>query len=171
MARILDNLKVEVTSMRLFDITRAWYREEPQLAKPEVSWKDFKLLFQEKFFPDVERDELQMQFEALQHGSMIVAQYTSEFTRLSRFAENLVSTPKERAWKFKKGLTRELRHTVAISQATTYASILKVSHGVEKEMDQKLKRDRDIGASSSQGPSKRTDTQQRPPQHQHHPHV
>ncbi|KAJ6792077.1 Uncharacterized protein M6B38_243010 [Iris pallida] len=105
-----------------------------------------------------------MQFEALQQGNMTVAEYTSEFTRLSRFAENLVRAPEDRAWRFKKGLTRELRHAVAISQATTYASILKIAQAVEKEADPKLKRDRDIGSNSYQMSAKRTQIQARPQQ-------
>ncbi|KAJ6804965.1 uncharacterized protein M6B38_185505 [Iris pallida] len=36
MARIPDDLKVEVASMRLFDLARAWYRDEPQLAMPSL---------------------------------------------------------------------------------------------------------------------------------------
>ncbi|KAJ6827913.1 uncharacterized protein M6B38_366035 [Iris pallida] len=154
-----ENLKVEVASMRLFDLARAWYREEPQLTEAQVSWIDFKTLFKEKFFPEVEKDELRMQFEALQQGTMTVAQYTSEFTRLSRFAENLVRALEERAWRFKKGLTRKLRHAVAISQAMTYTSILKIAQAVEKEADLKLKRDRDIDSSSFQAPAKRVQTQ------------
>ncbi|KAJ6816900.1 uncharacterized protein M6B38_416365 [Iris pallida] len=113
MANIPDDTKVEVASMRLFDLARAWYRKDPQLAEPHVPWTDFKTLFKEKFFPEVERDELRMQFEGLQQGTMAVAQYTSEFTRLSRFAESLVRAPEDRAWRFKKGLTKELRHAVA----------------------------------------------------------
>ncbi|KAJ6815407.1 uncharacterized protein M6B38_317565 [Iris pallida] len=80
MARTPDDLKVEVASMRLFNLARAWYREEPQLAVPQVLWTDFKTLFKDKFFPEVEQDELRMQFEALQQGNMTVAEYTSEFT-------------------------------------------------------------------------------------------
>ncbi|KAJ6798181.1 Uncharacterized protein M6B38_213845 [Iris pallida] len=170
MARIPDDLKVEVASMRLFDLARAWYREEAQLAAPQVLWTDFKTLFKEKFFPNVERDELQMQFEALQQGNMTVSEDTSEFTRLSRFAKKLVRAPEDRAWRFKKGLTRELRHAVAISQATTYASILKIAQAVEKEADPKLKREWDIGSSSYQTSAKRTQIQARPqqPAQQHH---
>ncbi|KAJ6849624.1 uncharacterized protein M6B38_267920 [Iris pallida] len=115
-----------------------------------------------------------MQFEALQQGTMTVAQYTSEFTRLSRFAKSLVRAPEDRAWRFKKGLTRELRHAVAISQATTYSSILKIAQAVEKEINPRPKRDRDIGSSSHQAPAKRVQiqTQMRPVQQavvQHRP--
>ncbi|KAJ6810042.1 uncharacterized protein M6B38_157475 [Iris pallida] len=174
MANIPDDTKVEVASMRLFDLARAWYREDPQLAESHVSWIDFKTLFKEKFFPEVERDELRMQFEVLQQGTMTVAEYTSEFTRLNRFAESLVRAPEDRAWRFKKGLTRELQHAVAISQATTYSSILKIVQAVEKEMDLRPKRDRDIGSSSHQAPTKRVQiqTQTRPVQQavvQHRP--
>ncbi|KAJ6790759.1 Uncharacterized protein M6B38_247910 [Iris pallida] len=95
---------------------------------------------------------------------MTVAEYTSEFIRLSMFAESLVSAPEDRAWRFKKGLTRELRHAVAISQAITYASILKIAQAVEKEVNPKLKRDRDMGSSSYQTPAKRTQIQARPQQ-------
>ncbi|KAJ6822514.1 uncharacterized protein M6B38_388145 [Iris pallida] len=111
-----------------------------------------------------------MQFEALQQGNMTVAEYTSEFTRLSRFVESLVSTPEDRAWRFKKGLTRELRHAVVISQAMTYTSILKIAQAVEKEANPKLKRDRDIGSNSFQTPAKRNQIQTRPqqPTQQHH---
>ncbi|KAJ6847732.1 uncharacterized protein M6B38_276510 [Iris pallida] len=111
-----------------------------------------------------------MQFEALQQGNMMVAEYTSEFIRLSRFAESLVSTLEDRAWRFKKGLTKELQHAVAISQAKTYASILKIAQAMEKEADPKLKRDRDIGSSSFQTPAKRAQIQARPqqPAQQHH---
>ncbi|KAJ6849626.1 uncharacterized protein M6B38_267930 [Iris pallida] len=86
---------------------------------------------------------------------MTIVEYTLKFTRLSRFAESLVRAPEDRAWRFKKGLTRELRHAVAISQATTYSSILKIAQAVEKEMDPRPKRDRDIGSSSHQAPAKR----------------
>lgn len=138
--------------MQLYDVSSAWYRDEPQLVVPLLLWTDFKLLFKEKFFPEVARDELRNQFEALQPGSMTVDEYTSEFSRLNRFAEGLVSTPKERARRFKKGLIRELRQAVTISRATTYSDILKVAQGVERDMEPRTKRDRDISSSSYQAP-------------------
>ncbi|KAJ6802865.1 uncharacterized protein M6B38_190070 [Iris pallida] len=50
MANIPDDTKVEVASMRLFDLARAWYREDPQLTELHVSWTVLKLCLRRSSF-------------------------------------------------------------------------------------------------------------------------
>ncbi|MFG1569941.1 retrotransposon gag family protein, partial [Staphylococcus aureus] len=154
MARVPEDLKIESASMQLFDITQTWYRDEPQLSAPGVTWAEFKELYKKKFYPDVAREALESQFESLEQGNLTVDEYTAEFSRLSRFAESMVSTPESKARRFRKGLTHEIRLAVATSRATTYEDILKVAQVVEKELDRRPKRDRDAyGGGSSQSSS------------------
>ncbi|KAJ6798594.1 Uncharacterized protein M6B38_210015 [Iris pallida] len=139
--RIPDDLKVETASIQLFDIARIWFKDEPELAVPNLTWETFKELFKKKFFPEVARDALQDQFERLEQGNLTVDEYAAEFNRLSLFVEYMIGAPEVRARRFRRGLSQEIRLYVT-SIARTYEEILNVAQGVEWNLGRRPKRGR-----------------------------
>ena len=58
-----------------------------------MTWTAFKVKFIEKYFPITERNDKRKKFLKLIKGNMTVREYTTKFERLSRFVNNLISTP------------------------------------------------------------------------------
>ncbi|XP_070046235.1 uncharacterized protein [Nicotiana tomentosiformis] len=74
-----------------------------------LTWKEFSVLFFEKFVPQSRREELRRQFEQLHQDSMSVMQYGMRFFELACHAIWLVPTDRERIRRFIDGLTYQLR--------------------------------------------------------------
>ncbi|KAJ6813004.1 uncharacterized protein M6B38_146710 [Iris pallida] len=84
---------------------------------------------------------MERQFQNLKQGSMTVSEYAAEFGRLSRFAQNLVADPKDRAERFRYGLREEIRTHVIAGGAKTYEKILIRAQDVEKSQPSRSKRE------------------------------
>ncbi|KAJ6839194.1 uncharacterized protein M6B38_317215 [Iris pallida] len=165
-SRLADDLKVEAVGLQLLDVARTWFRNEPALAGEGHTWAEFRALFREKFFSPTDKIGLVRQFQNLQQGSMTVEEYAAEFSRLSRYAEYMVSDPVIRAERFREGLTWDIKILIPSFYAT-YAEVYAEARKVEKEWGLKPKRDRELfsGASSSAGAAKRPQLQHQPFQH------
>ncbi|KAJ6801169.1 uncharacterized protein M6B38_198560 [Iris pallida] len=165
-SRLADDLKVEAVGLQLLDVARTWFRNEPALAGEGHAWAEFRILFREKFFSTTDKIGLVQQFQNLQQGSMTVEEYVTEFGRLSRYAEYMVSDPVIRAEHFREGLTWDIKILIPSFYAT-YAEVYAEARKVEREWDLKPKRDRELfsGTSSSTGAAKRPQLQHQPFQH------
>ena len=104
-ARVADADKVDVVSIQLTYLAHIWWtNEKERLGAEPATWDFFSESFLAKFFPDTARDEMEHRFVHLVQGNRTVDEYATEFTRLSRFAPDLVATEASRARKFLMGL-------------------------------------------------------------------
>ena len=69
---------------------------------------------------------MEIQFANLVQGSMTVDEYTTEFTRLSRFYPPVALTKK-----FRRGLRQEIQDDFAILRLTTFDEVLETARTVE----------------------------------------
>lgn len=76
-------------------VANTWWKsvKEPyQTISHTNAWTEFKKEFTEKFIPEHITDQKHVEFKQLKQEGMLVAEYIHQFTRLSRFAEDLVDT-------------------------------------------------------------------------------
>src|SRR4051812_25998423 len=92
-------------------------------AVEHMRWETFTRQFYEEHFIQSERDMLRYQFERLEHDTMTVAEYRSEFTRLERFTRGICATEADRARRFQDGLDIEILRHIA---ATTFSTLTAV---------------------------------------------
>ncbi|XP_070057825.1 uncharacterized protein [Nicotiana tomentosiformis] len=109
---ILETSGVSLTTFRFYRATLRWWKAyercRPVGAVP-LTWKEFSVLFLEKFVPQSRREELRRQFEKLHQDGMSVTQYEMRFSKLARHAVWLVPTDRERIMRFIDDLTYQLR--------------------------------------------------------------
>ncbi|KAJ6813775.1 uncharacterized protein M6B38_143135 [Iris pallida] len=155
-------LWVTSAASQFFDIALMWYRTDPRASVRGLSWKDFRKLFKEKFYPDVAVSALEGQFASLEQGSSSVDEYAAEFFCLSRFVPSLVQDEGCKARKFRRGLIHAVRTRTSGRRDATFEQILMEAQIAKEDFGLKPKRGSDVlGASSSAGPAKRPHFQQR----------
>ncbi|KAK1280905.1 hypothetical protein QJS04_geneDACA021270 [Acorus gramineus] len=98
------------------------------------------------------------EFEQLTQGSMSVADYSTRFTRLSRFAPALVMDEESRCRRFELGLSSAIRVHVTAHAFTRYSDLVSRAKTVERDLGIQV---RAPTPSSDQGPSGSRDQGQR----------
>ncbi|KAF7150087.1 hypothetical protein RHSIM_Rhsim02G0006400 [Rhododendron simsii] len=99
-----------------------WQIVEP--TEPNLSWTRFEALFKERFIPRVMRDALSAEFQLLKQGEkMNVAEYATEFTRLSPYAPHLVDSEEKKTRRFEDGLRPDIAAAIKPMRLETYAQV------------------------------------------------
>ena len=78
----------------------------------QITWKQFKESFYEKFFFASLRDAKRQEFLNLEQGDRTVEKYDVEFDTLSRFAPKMITIEVARAFKFVRGLRLDIKGLV-----------------------------------------------------------
>ena len=82
-----------------------WNTIKGRLLRLEFTWSKFLDELRTKFYPVVVKTQKENKFiELKMSGSMIVMQYASKFTKLSRFVPEFVSSKRLKMRRFKEGL-------------------------------------------------------------------
>ena len=97
------------------------------------------------------------EFVRLEQGNLIVAQYEAKFTKLSRFAPQLIATEEEKTIKFQDGLKPYLKNKISILKLSVYSEVVDRALIAEKDneelhqyKEQQRKRNRNDGAHGNQ---------------------
>ncbi|TYK24117.1 reverse transcriptase [Cucumis melo var. makuwa] len=80
----------------------------------QITWKQFKESFYEKFFFASLRDAKRQEFLNLEQGDRTVEKYDVEFDTLSRFAPKMITIEVARAFKFVRGLRLDIKGLVEV---------------------------------------------------------
>jgi hypothetical protein len=101
-----DEEKVRYAVHLLSGPAAAWWDNEVTLQLPEkvFSWDEFKERFRTFHVPESVVELKRREFEDLTQGSATMMAYIKEFTRLSRYASDEVSTDSKRVKRFLRGL-------------------------------------------------------------------
>ena len=70
-------------------------------------------------------------FIRLRQGALSVAEYETQFTKLSRFTLDLVSTEQKRIRRFVQGLNIEIQEALAAAQLDTFNQVLEKAQRIE----------------------------------------
>ena len=136
-----------------WNVVRAkWEREETPW-----TWVNFTREFNEKFLPPMIQERREDEFIRLRQGSQSVADYEMQFTKLSRFAPELVMTEQRRIRHFIQGLNVELQEALAAIPIDTFSQALERAQRIESaKLQVKFFKDRKrsftLGQSSKSEP-------------------
>ncbi|XP_027178199.1 uncharacterized protein LOC113777365 [Coffea eugenioides] len=76
-------------------------------------WVNFMRKFNEKYFPPLVQEKREDGFVRLRQKTLSVAEYETQFTKLSKFAPELVLTEQRRVRRFIQGLNLEIQEASA----------------------------------------------------------
>ncbi|XP_027156044.1 uncharacterized protein LOC113756607, partial [Coffea eugenioides] len=119
---------------RMMDIFAALgYSEERQTP---WTWVNFTREFNEKYLPPIVQERREEDFIRLRQGPLSVAEYETQFTKLSRFAPELVLTDRKRIRRFVQGLNVEIQEALAAAQLDTFSQTLEKAQRIETARSQ-----------------------------------
>ncbi|PRQ55874.1 putative transcription factor interactor and regulator CCHC(Zn) family [Rosa chinensis] len=97
-----------------------------------MNWDDFEQIFLNRYFPETIRLAKVEEFLNLTQGEMTVSQYDSKFIELSWHAPNLLTSDKDRAGKFLRGLRPSIGMSIPSFMYNTYHEAVAAALKVEQ---------------------------------------
>ncbi|CAA0843087.1 Unknown protein [Striga hermonthica] len=113
----------------LKNVSEKWTRENKNR-----TWENFVREFKTQYISQAEREARRDEFYHLKQGTLTVAQYESQFNRLSKYAPGLVSTKEDKLYKFTRGLRHSLQQSLLIVRMNTYAEAVEAATRIESGM-------------------------------------
>ncbi|XP_027086577.1 uncharacterized protein [Coffea arabica] len=95
------------------------------------TWTNFTREFNAKFLPPLIQDKREDDFIKCRQGVVSVAEYEIQFTKLSRFAPELVATEQRRIRRIVQGLNVEIQEGLAAVWIDTFADAVERAQRVE----------------------------------------
>nr|XP_027120539.1 uncharacterized protein LOC113737513 [Coffea arabica] len=95
------------------------------------TWVNFMRDFNAKYFPPLVQEKKEDEFIRLRQGTQSVAEYESQFTRLSKFAPELILTEQRRVRRFIQGLNVEIQKDLAVAQINIFSDAVEKALRVE----------------------------------------
>lgn len=86
-----------------------------------INWDVFMMEFKKTYIPIVVQDRKATEFVQLIQVQMFVSEYDAKFKELSRYAPQIISIEKEKAWKLQEGLVYYIKSWIALLMFTDYA--------------------------------------------------
>ena len=115
------------------DAERWWETARQRFCNREPTWVEFQQLFNDAYYPAWVKEQKVYEFIELVQYTMIVAQYETEFTALSRYTPKLVSTKAKKAAKFQRGLHMDIRHAFGGALSKDYATVVQGAYTIERD--------------------------------------
>ena len=102
--------KLECAISLLQDEAYHWWVSMIKTAPPEkVTWKFFLDEFNKQYVGRIHLNNMRREFHNLKQRQMSVTKYQREFTRLSKYAPEILVSEEERRRKFEDGLNDHIR--------------------------------------------------------------
>ncbi|XP_071916280.1 uncharacterized protein [Coffea arabica] len=119
------------------------------------TWANFTREFNAKFLPPLIQEKREDDFIKYRQGAVSVAEYEIQFTKLSRFAPELVATEQRRIRRFVQGLNVEIQEGLAAVRIDTFADAVERAQRVEVARAQvkSFQAKKRFGSSSSREPT------------------
>lgn len=129
-----DERKIKFGVYQLEGQAETWWKiieQRWELTGTPRTWNAFKEEFKAKFIPQIIRDKREEEFMYLKQRTMTVSQYETIFTRLAKYAPELVNTEEKRKKKFIRGLNVEIQNSLTIARVFTYAETVEMAQKIE----------------------------------------
>ena len=94
-------------------------------------WLNFVREFNQKYLPSIVQEKREDDFIRLRQGGLSVSEYETQFTKLSKFAPELIATEQRRVRRFVQGLNVELQEALAAAQINTFTEVLEKVQMIE----------------------------------------
>ncbi|XP_071916246.1 uncharacterized protein [Coffea arabica] len=106
-------------------------RQLEEARETHVQGVNFTRKFNEKYLSPIVQERREDDFIRLRQGASSVAEYETQFTKLSRFAPDLVQTEQKRIRRFVRGLNVEIQEALAAAQLDTFSQALEKAQRIE----------------------------------------
>ena len=129
-----DERQVTFAVFQLEGAARSWWnviRQKWEREQTPRTWVNFIREFNAKFFPPLVQERKEDEFIRLRQGAQTVAEYESQFTRLSKFAPELIMTEQRRIRRFIQGLNVEIQKDLAVAQLNAFSDAVEKAQRVE----------------------------------------
>ncbi|XP_027169055.1 uncharacterized protein LOC113768775 [Coffea eugenioides] len=126
--------QVTFAVFQLEGATRSWWnviRMKWDREQTPRTWVNFMRDFNAKYFPPLVQEKKEDEFIRLRQGTQSVAEYESQFTRLSKFVPELILTEQRRVRRFIQGLNVEIQKDLAVAQISTFSDAVEKALRVE----------------------------------------
>ncbi|XP_027120553.2 uncharacterized protein [Coffea arabica] len=129
-----EERQVTFAAFQFEGAARSWWnlvRTNWDMNRTPRTWANFTREFNAKFLPPLIQEKREDDFIKCKQGAMSVAEYEVQFTKLSRFAPELVVTEQRRVRRFVQGLNVELQESLAAIRIDTFAEAVERAQRVE----------------------------------------
>ena len=87
--------------------------------------------FRKKYILAVFREKREYEFMYLKQRTLTVTEYEEKFTRLSKYAPEMVNTKAKIRRRFQQGLTIEIQDALVTARVETYAELVEMAQRIE----------------------------------------
>ncbi|XP_071921769.1 uncharacterized protein [Coffea arabica] len=115
-------------------VGHAWWdmiKGKWERAQTPWNWKNFTREFNEKFLQSLIQEKREDEFIKLRQGTLSVVEYEGKFTKLSKYAPELVTNERKRIRRFVQGLNVGIQEGLTESQISTFTKALEKAQRVE----------------------------------------
>jgi oligoribonuclease (3'-5' exoribonuclease) len=131
-----------------------WWKTRQALLAPGVvvTWEQFQEFFRTHHIPESLMDRKREEFCNLEQGNNDVLTYSREFTQLSRYAGDEISSDASLQRRFLKGLNPTLKFQISLFSCKNFEELVNLAlkaESVSQEFEKSQKHSRDSGSSSS----------------------
>nr|XP_027096018.1 uncharacterized protein LOC113715913 [Coffea arabica] len=122
-----ENRRVNFAAIHFEGVARAWWdmiRGKWERVQIPWNWKNFTREFNEKFLPPLIQEKQEDEFIKLRQGTLSVAEYEGKFTKLSKYALELVTNERKRIRHFVQCLNVEIQESLAAAQISIFTESL-----------------------------------------------
>nr|XP_027062775.1 uncharacterized protein LOC113689151 [Coffea arabica] len=106
---------------------RAWWNViRAKWERERTVWTRLNFVheFNEKYLPPIVQEKREDDFIRLYQGSLSVAEYETQFIKLSKFAHELIATEQRKIGRFVQGLNVEIQEAWAAAKINTFTQVL-----------------------------------------------
>ena len=133
--------KLEYASSLLQDEAYQWWVSLIRAAPPEgITWEFFLTEFRKQYVGHIYLSNMRQEFHNLKQRHMSVTEYQREFTRLSKYAPEMLVTEEEKCRKFEDGLNNYIRAHVTGFCDDDFSKIMTCDLNVEKVKKEEYER-------------------------------
>ncbi|XP_027169401.1 uncharacterized protein LOC113769125 [Coffea eugenioides] len=129
-----ETRKVTFASFQFEGTARSWWnliKDKWDRDRTPSTWANFTREFNAKFLPPLVQEKREDDFIKCKQGAMSVAEYETHFTKLARYAPDLIATEQRRIRRFVQGLNVEIQEELATAQINTYSDAVEKAQRFE----------------------------------------
>ncbi|XP_073110033.1 uncharacterized protein [Elaeis guineensis] len=133
-----ENMKVRLAVPMLKGNAEFWWTAIKAAYRnndDQLTWKEFKEIFYDQYFPETMRLVKENEFLALkQKDDMTVLEYANKFNKLGRFCSQLMEFERSKANRFEQGLRYGIRSRLSFHIFNNYKNVLERTLKVKSEL-------------------------------------
>ncbi|CAH2812189.1 MAG: hypothetical protein CBHOC_5373, partial [uncultured Caballeronia sp.] len=152
-----EDRQIAFASFQFEGPARAWWnmvRTRWEVEMIPRTWLRFLREFNAKYIPPIVQERREEAFMRCRQGAQSVAEYETQFTKLARYAPDLIGTEQRRIRKFIRGLNVELQEGLATTRVETFGEAIEMAQRLEnaKAEVRSFQAKRKGGPGGSRGP-------------------